>query len=208
MRGGEKIALAGANGSGKTSLLALLAGCAEPSGGEIILRGKKAGARELSAATGMLFQEPDDQLFMPTVADDAAFGLVASGVPAETARDAAMAALASLGASGLAARPPHRLSAGEKKIAALAGIFVMEPEIFLLDEPTSALDPAGRARLIEILRGIDSPMIIGTHDLDMALELCGRALVIKRGVVTEDGDAEAILRDRETLVRNGLALAD
>ncbi|MDR2779565.1 MAG: energy-coupling factor ABC transporter ATP-binding protein [Synergistaceae bacterium] len=204
----EKIALIGANGSGKTTLLMLLAGCMSPQKGEIYLRGRETAKDSVSLRknTGMLFQEPDDQLFMPTVAEDVSFGLVASGVNAREARAKAIAGLEALGSEYLAERPPHRMSSGEKRRAALAGILVTQPDILLLDEPTSGLDPVARMKLIEILDNLGKSMIIATHDLNMAMDLCDTALILKDGAITARGRTRDILLNEQLMLNNGLCL--
>jgi cobalt/nickel transport system ATP-binding protein len=204
----EKIALIGANGSGKTTLLMHLSGCLPTGKGGIFLNGRECGADSacLMAAAGMVFQEPDDQLFMPSVLEDVAFGLVAAKMDSAVARETARGCLESLGASSLADRPPHRMSGGEKRIAALAGILVMKPEIILLDEPTSGLDPVARKRVIGILKAMDKPMILATHDLDMALDICDRTLVLHNGAITAGGATAEVLRDGELLRANDLDL--
>jgi cobalt/nickel transport system ATP-binding protein len=208
LREKEKIALIGANGSGKTTLLMLLAGCINPQKGKIYLRGRERakGGESLGKNTGMLFQEPDDQLFMPTVAEDVSFGLVASGSNAREARAKAIASLEALASAHLAERPPHRMSSGEKRRAALAGILVTQPEILLLDEPTSGLDPVARVKLIEILENLDKSMIIATHDLNMAMDLCGTALILKDGAITARGQTGEILLNGCLMLNNGLRL--
>jgi cobalt/nickel transport system ATP-binding protein len=208
LEAGEKTALVGANGSGKTTLLLILSGASIPRSGEIFLRGEDVSGRAsaLNKAAGLVFQEPDDQLFMPTVAEDVAFGLVSRGVPARDARAAAVSRLESLGVSRLADRPPHRLSGGEKRMAALAGILVTEPEILILDEPTSGLDPVARRNIIKTLEKMNSTMLIGTHDLDMALCLCGRVLVMHSGTITAEGRPKEILTDGALMRKNGLDL--
>lgn len=205
LRENEKLALVGPNGSGKSTLLLHLAG-GIAARDEIRLWGRPAGAEELRRAVGLIFQEPDDQLFMPQVADDVAFGLVARGVPAAEARRKAMEMLDRLGAAHLAERPPHRLSGGEKRLAALAGILVMEPQVIVLDEPTSALDPRARRRVIETLRALSQPLILTTHDLDMALDVCSRAALLYDGAVAAEGPLPDLFRDKELLKRNGLEL--
>ena len=205
LRENEKLALVGPNGSGKSTLLLHLAG-GIAARDEIRLWGRPAGAEELRRAVGLIFQEPDDQLFMPQVADDVAFGLVARGVPAAEARRKAMEMLDRLGAAHLAERPPHRLSGGEKRLAALAGILVMEPQVIVLDEPTSALDPRARRRVIETLRALSQPLILTTHDLDMALDVCSRAALLYDGAVAAEGPLPDLFRDKELLERNGLEL--
>ena len=162
--------------------------------------------KRLREAVGLIFQDPDDQLFMPQVVEDVAFGPVAHGVPAEEAHARAREVLESLNVGHLAERPPHRLSGGEKRMAALAGILVMRPEIVVLDEPSAALDPRARRRVIEVLRELDKPIILATHDLDMALDVCGRAVVLYDGRVAADGDLGTILGDEALLRQNGLEL--
>ncbi|MCR4819300.1 MAG: energy-coupling factor ABC transporter ATP-binding protein, partial [Fretibacterium sp.] len=178
---GEHVALVGANGSGKSTLLLHLAGVLAAPDGSLFLHGVPAGMERLREAVGLIFQEPDDQLLMPRVLEDAAFGLVARGVPAAEAQARALDVLKSLGAAHLTDRPPHRLSGGEKRMAALAGILVMEPEVLALDEPTAALDPRARRRVIELLRPMRTSLILATHDLDMALDVCTRAVILCDG---------------------------
>ncbi|MDR1943684.1 MAG: energy-coupling factor ABC transporter ATP-binding protein [Synergistaceae bacterium] len=203
---GEKTALVGANGSGKSTLLMHLAGCFAAEDGEILLRGRAVGRdlRALKDAAGLVFQEPDDQLFMPSVLEDVAFGLVARNVKIEEAHSRARSYLEKLRVQHLADRPPHRLSSGEKRTAALAGILVMEPEIILLDEPSAALDPRARRNLIDTLRGLDKSMIIATHDLEMASALCSRAVLLHGGRVVGEGSPEELLNDEKFLSSHGL----
>jgi cobalt/nickel transport system ATP-binding protein len=209
LRQGEKLALVGANGSGKSTLLAHLAGCFPLDGqGDIRLFGRSAGsdAESLRKVVGLIFQDSDDQLFMPTVLEDVAFGLVSRGVQVAEAHERARAMLDTLSAAQLASRLPHRLSGGEKRIVALAGILVMQPEIVVLDEPSSGLDPRARRRVIEMLRALERPMILATHDLDMALDVCTRALVMNQGRIAADGGLPGLLKDELLLLENGLEL--
>jgi len=181
---GQKLAVIGANGSGKSTLLMLLSGCAEPSSGEIMLGGSPvSGVKALREATGLVFQDPDDQLFMPSVLEDVAFGLIGRGIDTESARAKASECLDSLGASHLARRPPHRMSGGEKRLAAIAGILVTEPDIMLLDEPTSSLDPRARREMARVLGSLSGTMIIATHDLDLARSVCDEVVILSRGAV-------------------------
>jgi cobalt/nickel transport system ATP-binding protein len=205
---GEKLALVGANGSGKSTLLALLAGCFLPDRGDILLSGQTVGSalERLRKAVGLIFQDPDDQLFMPRVLEDVAFGLVSHGMDVVEAHERARATLETLSAAHLENRLPHRLSGGEKRMVALAGILAMRPEIVVLDEPSSALDPRARKRVIEVLRALDRPMILATHDLDMALDVCGRASIVNRGRVAATGELPALFRDEALLRANGLEL--
>lgn len=205
---GEKLALVGPNGSGKSTLMLHLAGCIAAQTGTVSLEGVPVGKdlKRLREAVGLIFQDPDDQLFMPQVVEDVAFGPVAHGVPAEEAHAKAREVLESLNVGHLAERPPHRLSGGEKRMVALAGILVMHPEIVVLDEPSAALDPRARRRVIEVLQELDKPLILATHDLDMALDVCDRAIVMYEGQVSADGELREVLRDETLLRRNGLEL--
>ena len=205
---GEKLALVGPNGSGKSTLMLHLAGCIAAQTGTVSLEGVPVGKdlKRLREAVGLIFQDPGDQLFMPQVVEDVAFGPVAHGVPVEEAHARAWEVLESLNVGHLAERPPHRLSGGEKRMVALAGILVMRPEIVVLDEPSAALDPRARLRVIEVLRELDKPLILATHDLDMALDVCGRAIVLYEGRVAADGDLGSILGDEALLRQNGLEL--
>lgn len=203
---GEKLALVGPNGSGKSTLLLHLAGAILIQSGEVLLHGEPVGGdmTRLRGAVGLIFQEPDDQLFMPRVVEDVAFGLVTRGVPVAEAQARALEMLESLGIAHLAERPPHRLSGGEKRIVSLAGILVMAPEVLALDEPTAALDSQARRRVIRCLQSMEGPMILATHDLDMALDVCARAVVLHEGRVPAEGALPGLFRDEALLERCGL----
>ncbi|GHU21068.1 cobalt ABC transporter ATP-binding protein [Spirochaetia bacterium] len=186
---GEHLALTGNNGAGKSTLLLSLVGMLFPENGGIVIDGTELNRRNaalIRQKTGLVFQNPDDQLFMPTVYDDIAFGLRSQGKPETETVQKADKVLAALGISTLRERFTHRLSGGEKRLAALAGILVMEPELMLFDEPATFLDPPGRERLIEILSTLSHTMIIVTHDLDMAKRLCTRVIHLERGCLTAD----------------------
>lgn len=204
----EKLAIVGPNGSGKSTLLLHLSGCIAVKKGQIILRSNDVGTnlQLLRKSVGLIFQEPDDQLFMPTVLEDVAFGLVACGVKLEEAHMQAMDVLEKLAIPHLSNRPPHRLSGGEKRMAALAGILVMRPEVLVMDEPSAALDPQARRTVINTLRALKQPMILATHDLDMALDLCARVLVMNGGKITAEGNLPDLLQDEALLLENGLEL--
>jgi cobalt/nickel transport system ATP-binding protein len=203
---GSKLSLIGANGSGKSTLLLHLAGCLTPTGGEILLNGHVTGQnlQALRNAAGLVFQEPDDQLFMPSVIEDVAFALTARKIKIGPAKAEALECLKNLGVSHLADRPPHRLSCGEKRMVALAGILVMKPSILLLDEPSAALDPKARRSVVNILKTLDKPMIIATHDLDMARSVCDRAVILQNGRLAADGTPDELLQDEKALERYGL----
>jgi cobalt/nickel transport system ATP-binding protein len=204
---GERAALLGANGAGKSTLLLALVGVLDAVSGEITLDSsvvKKESLRELRQKVGIVFQNPDDQLFMPTVYDDIAFGPRNCGVPEEQVEERVNEILRQLGISHLKNRMTHRLSGGEKRLAALAGILSMEPSILLMDEPFSFLDPRAQRRLMEILKALPQTMLVATHDLNMAKQLCRRAIVLKEGHLLTDGPIEAVLADAALLERCGL----
>ena len=182
---GERLALVGGNGAGKTTLLRTLVGLETPSAGRIVAFGRErrteADFHEVRARAGFLFQDPDDQLFSPTVIEDVAFGPLNLGLEPAAARARAMATLDRLGLAHLAPRVTHRLSGGEKRLVSLAGVLAMEPQALLLDEPTNALDETHRDRLIEILAGLGVAMVIVSHDRLFLEKLAGRAVLLKDG---------------------------
>ncbi|HNT98812.1 MAG TPA: ABC transporter ATP-binding protein [Elusimicrobiales bacterium] len=199
---GEAVALVGENGAGKSTLLRHFTGCLFPAAGTLRIGGlpvDKEHLAEIRRAVGMVFQNPDDQLFMPTVFEDAAFGLLNLGVAGAQLEGKVMGALETVGAAHLRSRPPYRLSQGEKRAVSIAGVLVMQPDILVMDEPTSNLDPRSRRRLIELLRTFKHTRIIATHDLDFALEVCGRTIVIHKGRVTADGPTREVFGDEKIL---------
>jgi cobalt/nickel transport system ATP-binding protein len=199
---GECICIAGANGSGKSTLLQIIASCIKPSCGEIIIK-KESGAK---SNAGIVFQDPDNQLFMPTVWEDVAFGIMKKNMRPDEAKIRALTALRSVDAEELAERPPYTLSGGEKQRAALAGILIMESEILLLDEPTAALDPRARKNLIGLLKNLQCTKIIASHDLDMAQELTERVIFLHKGRIAADCPAPGLLLDENFLQHIGLEL--
>ena len=192
---GEKVALVGANGSGKSTLLLHLAGAIKPQNGTIT-----------TAKTGLIFQDADDQILMPSVIEDVAFSLVANGMKVAQAHERALNMLEALGISHLAKRVPHQLSGGEKRMVSLAGVLITSPDILLLDEPTANLDPKSRRRVINFLRESDKTIMLATHDLDMALDICTRALILKHGTISAEGVLPEIFTKREILEANNLEL--
>jgi cobalt/nickel transport system ATP-binding protein len=206
---GERIAVIGANGAGKSTLLLALAGVIPHDSGEIIVDDilmEKKSLREIRKKTGMIFQNPDDQLFMPTIYEDIAFGPRNYGLPEDETATKALEALSRLGISHLNGRLSQKLSGGEKRLASLASVLVLEPDLLLIDEPTSFLDPKARRRLIGILSSLPHTMIIATHDLDMALDLCRRVILLNGGRIRADADAGEILYDAALLEECGLEL--
>lgn len=206
---GERVALLGANGAGKSTLLLTLAGAILPEKGAVTLEGvtlAKETRTQFHQKAGMVFQNPEDQLFLPTVGEDVAFGLRNLGLPEEAVTQRRDAVLERLGIAGLRDRLTHHLSGGEKRMAALAGVLAMEPTLLLLDEPFTFLDPRGRRRLSQCLEALPQALILATHDLDMALALCDRAVVLDGGRVAADGSAKDLLRDGARLEQWGLEL--
>ncbi|MBI5923676.1 MAG: energy-coupling factor ABC transporter ATP-binding protein [Betaproteobacteria bacterium] len=201
---GEAVAVIGGNGAGKSTLLLHLNGSLQSGAGEVRVADLPVGNATLTQirnAVGMLFQDPDDQLFMGSVFDDVAFGPRNLGLPESEVAGRVNDALATVGARHLAGRPPYRLSGGEKRAVAIAGVIAMAPSILVLDEPSDGLDPAARRRLINLLRSFSHTRIVATHDLDLVLDLCSRVLVMNRGRIEADGKPQAIFTDTELLAR-------
>jgi cobalt/nickel transport system ATP-binding protein len=195
---GERVAILGPNGAGKTTLALQLNGMLEGAGGDVLIGGlrlERETRREIRRRVGLVFQDPDDQLFLPTVRADVAFGPANLGLTGEALVARVEEALARVALTDLADRPPHALSAGERRRAALAGVLAMEPEVLVLDEPSSHLDPAARRELADVLQSLGLTTLLITHDLPYALELCPRAVVLDRGVVAADGPTREILAD-------------
>ncbi|MDR2471118.1 MAG: energy-coupling factor ABC transporter ATP-binding protein [Treponema sp.] len=207
---GERIALVGANGAGKSTLLLALVGVLPLAAGTLSVCGieldgtNKENLRELRRRAALVFQNPDDQVFMPTVEEDIAFGPRNYGASEEHIAAVTEKVLAELGIGHLRGRLSHRLSGGEKRLAALAGILVMEPSLLLLDEPSSFLDPRSRRRLIDILGRLTHTMLLATHDLDLARALCRRVILLKDGSVFADGMAAEVLDNEALLETCGL----
>lgn len=203
----ERLAVIGPNGAGKSTLLLLLAGLLDGEG-EITISGQKlnrSSSKLIRSKIGLVFQNADDQLFMPSVLDDVAYGLcVRHKSPNPEAVARAVEILKEMKASSLADRSTMSLSPGEKKKVALAGVLVMEPEILLLDEPTSGLDPASRRWLTNYLSGLDKTMIFATHNLELAMSLADRVILLNSGRLVADGPADEILNNESLLLDNGL----
>jgi cobalt/nickel transport system ATP-binding protein len=206
---GERVALLGPNGAGKTTLVLHLNGILLPQRGSVVVGGlpvAKEHLRDIRRRVGIVFQDPDDQLFMPTVREDVAFGPANLGLRGEALEARVRMALEAVGMAGYADRAPHHLSFGQRRRVAVATVLAMEPEILVLDEPSSNLDPAGRRELADILLGLDITILMVTHDLPYALELCPRAVVMNRGVIVADGPTADILSDDDLMRANRLEL--
>lgn len=206
---GETVGLIGANGAGKSTLFMSLVGILLPCSGSITVNGvelNKRNLHEIREKIGVVFQNPDDQLFMSSVYDDIAFGLRNYGMTEEDIRLKLQVIIKELDIEKLLNESSYKLSGGEKRIIAIATILVMEPSIVLFDEPSSFLDPKTRRRLIHLLKSLSMTKLIATHDLDMALELCDRVLILKDGKVFAEGKAQEILTNQSLLTEAGLEL--
>lgn len=206
---GESVGIVGANGAGKSTMLLHMNGYLMPSEGTITIGDfpLTSGTRkEIRKKVGVVFQNPDDQLFMPTVYDDVAFGPLNLGLDTERVKERVHEALSTVGCLGLKDKPPHHLSAGQKSAVAIASVIAMHPDILAMDEPAANLDPKSRRHLINLLKAFSHTKVIVSHDLDLILQVCERCIVIKDGRVTADGRAEEILSDRTLLEENNLEL--
>ncbi len=207
---GETIALIGPNGAGKSTLFLHLNGILR-SNGRVVVFGvpiSDDNLREVRRKVGLVFQNPDDQLFSPTVFDDVAFGPINLGYSPEEVRRSVAKALRWVRMEGYEKRSPHHLSLGEKKRIAIATVLSMTPEILVIDEPTSNLDPRSKWNLITLLKGLPMTRIIASHDLELVRTLCQRVIILDRGQVVAEGSTEQILSDVLLLKNHGLAPAD
>jgi cobalt/nickel transport system ATP-binding protein len=206
---GERVALLGPNGAGKTTLVLHLNGILTAGAGEVRVAGlpvAKENLREIRRRVGIVFQDPDDQLFMPTVRDDVAFGPANLGISGSELDDRVHDALDKVGMADFADRPPHHLSFGQRRRVAVATVLAMGPEILVLDEPSSNLDPASRRELADVVRALDVTVFMVTHDLPYALELCPRAMVLSGGVIAVDAPTRDLLIDDALLTAHRLEL--
>lgn len=206
---GERVALLGPNGSGKTTLALHLNGLLPVQTGTVTIHGipvTEGHLGEIRRRVGLVFQDPNDQLFMPTVREDVAFGPANLGVPRGERHHVVEQALTAVAARHLADRHPHHLSGGEQRRAAIATVLAMHPDIVVLDEPTSGLDPVGRRELAELLATISATQLIITHDLPFALATCARSLVVDHGRIAQDGPTRQLLGDPGRLAQHRLEL--
>jgi cobalt/nickel transport system ATP-binding protein len=206
---GERVALLGPNGAGKTTLVLHLNGILRAGAGSVSVSGMpvaKENLQEIRRRVGIVFQDPDDQLFLGTVRQDVAFGPANLGVRGAELDRRVMDALDRVGMADFVDRPPHHLSFGQRRRVAVATVLAMEPEILVLDEPSSNLDPASRRELADILRSLDVTVLMVTHDLPYALELCPRSVVLSDGVMVADGSTYDVLTDDALMTAHRLEL--
>ncbi|HXX55675.1 MAG TPA: ATP-binding cassette domain-containing protein [Methanoregula sp.] len=214
IRKGSKVALVGPNGAGKTTLLLMCNGVLEPSKGRVLFNGaplqySSRSLREVRKKVGLVFQNSDTQLFAPSVYQDVAFGPLNLGMTPEEIRKTVARSLAAVGLSGYEKRPPHQLSGGEKKRAAIAGTLAMEPEVLVFDEPTSSLDPAGAADLMELLDELNSrgtTIIISTHDVELAYLWADQIVLMNKGTVLHTGTPEEVFTDPALISSSNLRM--
>ena len=206
---GESVGVVGANGAGKSTLLQHMNGYLVPTSGTITIGDLTLTTktrREIRKKVGIVFQNPDDQLFMPTVFDDVAFGPLNLGLDEASVRERVRKALGMVNSLDLQDKPPHHLSCGQKSAVAIASVMAMEPDILAMDEPAANLDPRSRRSLISLLKTFKHSKIIASHDLDLILDVCQRCIVIGGGAVVADGPSAEILSNKALLEENNLEL--
>ncbi len=204
---GEKVALVGPNGAGKSTLLLHFNGVLGALDGKVSIAGvsvSRSTLPRIRAMVGLVFQDPDDQLFSPTVFDDVAFGPLHMGLSEADVRERVVRALAQVGMSGFEHRMPHHMSLGQRKRVAIATVLSMDPAVLAMDEPSAGLDPRARRGLIELLCTLPQTMLVSTHDMRMVAEVFPRTVVLAEGRIAHDAATEDILRDRVLLERYGL----
>jgi cobalt/nickel transport system ATP-binding protein len=200
---GERVGLIGPNGAGKTTLFLVIGGMLKPGAGEVSLLGQPVAFGKFNPSTALVFQNPDDQLFCPSVREDVAFGLQNMGLPREEVEVRVAEALSSVGASQLADRPVHHLSEGEKRIASIASVLAMRPELVMYDEPSANLDIRSRRRLIRLLQSSAETILVASHDLELILEVCQRVVLIDEGKIVADGNPREIMGDEPLMEAHG-----
>jgi cobalt/nickel transport system ATP-binding protein len=206
---GESVALLGPNGAGKSTLMLHTNGLLRAAAGSVSVAGvtvDKGTLEDVRSRVGLVFQDPDDQLFMTTVYDDVAFGPLNMGLPAAEVEQRVHDALEAVGLTHVSTRPPQHLSFGQRKRAALATVLAMGSEMLVLDEPTSNLDPRARRGMIELLGSLEATMLVATHDMEVAWRLCERSVILDEGRVAADGPSRQVLADEALLLAHGLEL--
>ena len=206
---GERLSVLGPNGAGKTTLILHLNGILGDLNGQITLNNNSFSEENISKirkSVGLVFQDPDDQLFMPTVLEDVMFGPKNFGFSDELVKKNSMKALEQVKMLQFQDKPPHHLSFGQKRKVAIASVLASDPELLVLDEPSSNLDPASRRELIDILKNLDVSIILVTHDLPMALEICNRSVILNNGKITANDETYKILKNEKVMADNRLEL--
>lgn len=200
---GERVGIIGPNGAGKTTLFLLICGVLKPNEGELSLLGQPVAFGKFNPRAALVFQNPDDQLFCPTVREDVAFGPQNMGLPKEEVEKRVKEALAKVGASRFADRPVHHLSEGEKRIVSIASVLAMRPELVMYDEPSANLDIRSRRRLIRLLQSSAETILVASHDLELILEVCQRVILVDEGKIVADGDPRQIMGDEQLMEAHG-----
>jgi len=201
---GERVGIIGPNGAGKTTFFLLVCGVLKTTAGEVRLFGKPVVPGGFRPEVGLLFQNPDDQLFCPSVRDDVAFGPRNLELPDEEIKARVREALNVAGIRELVDKPPHHLSGGEKRMVSIAGVLAMRPKLVIYDEPTSNLDIRYRRRLIRFLQAAQETILIASHDLEFILEVCDRVILIDEGSIVADGEPREVMNDVELMEAHGL----
>ncbi|AFY70861.1 Fe(3+)-transporting ATPase [Thalassoporum mexicanum PCC 7367] len=201
---GEKIGLIGPNGAGKTTLFLIICGVLSATSGQVNLFGEAIAPGKFRSEIGLVFQNPNDQLFSASVWDDVAFGPINMGMTAQEVTHCVQAALELTGVADLAQRPPHHLSGGEKRMVAIASVLACGPQLIIYDEPSANLDIRSRRRLIEFLQASNATRLVCSHDLELILELCDRVILLDEGKIVADGRAIEIMGDRNLMHKHGL----
>jgi cobalt/nickel transport system ATP-binding protein len=204
MEEGERVGIIGLNGSGKTTLLRAVCGLLKPTSGSVAISGAPVVTGAFRPEVGLVFQNPDDQLFAPTVRDDVAFGPLNLGLSPEEIEARVQAALTAVGTLHLANRVPHHLSGGEKRMVAIAGVLAMQPRMVIYDEPEASLDSRARRRLINLLLAARETLLIATHDLELVLEVCSRVVLLDTGRIVAEGTPAALISDAALMAAAGL----
>ena len=210
VRSGEKVAVVGPNGAGKSTLFLHLNGTLRTgarNGDRVRVAGLAVGDKTVQAVrarVGLIFQDPDDQLFSPTVFEDVAFGPLHMGLPEDDVRERVARALSAVGMTGYEELMPHHLSLGERKRIAIATVLAMDPEILVLDEPSAGLDPRARRNLIALLRELPQTMLVASHDMRLVWDLCSRTVILDGGRLVSDGPTTGLLQDGALMERHGL----
>ncbi len=211
---GEMVSILGPNGVGKSTLFLHFNGILKPTKGEVLIKGKpirydKKGLMEVRKTVGLVFQNPDDQIFAPTVKEDVAFGPLNLGLPKDEVERRVKEALKAVGMEGFENKPPHHLSGGQKKRVAIAGILAMKPEVIVLDEPTAGLDPVGASQIMKLLYDLNKKgmtIIISTHDVDLVPVYADKVYVMYDGKILKEGTPKEVFSDVETIRKANLRL--